>query len=124
VPFRFRRFALGALVIPHQAACFRRDFFFKLGGYDVDFGLAADQLFMLRAALSEPPVTLPDFLCDFDLSGAGSGRTPLKHFQDATRARRLVGIGSPVESMLSLGLAVDTYFRRRGALILARSVRS
>ena len=42
----------------------------KLGGYDLDFGIAADQLFIFRAALQREPITIPRILSEFDMTGA------------------------------------------------------
>ena len=91
IPFRLRRFSLGEAVLPHQAACFEASLFEELGGYDEKFGVAADQLFMLQAALVCAPTTIAEFLCDFDLSGAGSSRSPFWHFYDSARARHRTG---------------------------------
>jgi glycosyltransferase involved in cell wall biosynthesis len=88
IPFRFRHFWLGREILPHQAAVFESAFFHELGGYDVDFGLEADQLFMLRAALASRPATIAEFLCDFDVHGAGSQRSALAHYRDSARGRR------------------------------------
>jgi hypothetical protein len=102
VPFRLGSFALGARWVPHQAACFEASLVSELGGYDEDFGLAADQLFMLRAALVERPSTIAEFLSDFDVTGAGSNRGgPFPHLLDMRRARRLTG------TTLKGGAAVD-----------------
>lgn len=92
MPFRLSLLALGKAVIPHQASCFEREFFWELGGYDTAFGLAADQLFILKAAISVRPRTLAEFLCDFDCSGAGSTRGPFWHYVDAVRARHRLKI--------------------------------
>jgi hypothetical protein len=108
-------------VLPHQAACFELDLLRELGGHDTEFGLAADQLFMLRAALLTPPATIPEFLCDFDRGGAGSQRTPFRHYFDAIRARRRTGMGSgargALDAVISMGLASGESMRR---LVAAR----
>ena len=44
----------------------------KLGGYDLDFGIAADQVFIFRAALLREPITIRRVVCDFDTTGVGS----------------------------------------------------
>ena len=84
--FDIRRFALGDRPIPHQAAFFGAGLVRRLGPYDTQFGLAADQLFMLRAALMKRPVLLPRVVCDFDTSGAGSTRSLHEHYCDSRRA--------------------------------------
>jgi glycosyltransferase involved in cell wall biosynthesis len=85
-PFRLFRFAVGDHPIPHQAAFFGADLLSRIGCYETDFGLAADQLFMLRAAVSRPPVTVNRVLCDFDTGGAGSARPLGEHYADMREA--------------------------------------
>ncbi|SNT40705.1 glycosyltransferase family 2 protein [Rhodococcoides kyotonense] len=85
-PFDMDGFALGVRPIPHQAALFGVDLLGRLGEYDTDFGLAADHLFMLRAATVEQPLVIDHVLCDFDASGAGSTRPQREHFADVRRA--------------------------------------
>ncbi|MGV9946881.1 glycosyltransferase [Rhodococcus aetherivorans] len=86
VPFELRRFALGDRPIPHQAAFFGAAILDRLGDYDVEFGLAADQLYMLRAALLCPPVVLDRVVCNFDTTGAGSVRPLRDHYRDTRLA--------------------------------------
>lgn len=88
VPFQQTKFVLGGVIIPHQAAVFRKDFFLQLGGYNVDFGLTADQLFMMLASVHSAPHTFAEVLCDFDASGAGSVRGISAHYRDTAHARR------------------------------------
>jgi len=89
VPFDIRRFALGGKTIPHQAAIFERRLYEDMGGYNEEFGLAADQLYMLRLAKRSPPQVIGEFLCNFNSGGAGSTRGIRPHFADMSRARRL-----------------------------------
>ncbi|MDV6304445.1 glycosyltransferase [Rhodococcus cerastii] len=91
-PFNLHKFALGYKSVPHQACFFGRDVIAALGPYDTDFGLAADQLYILRAVLVQPPIVVPELVCDFDTSGAGTGRSSWSHFGDMARARRMVGL--------------------------------
>lgn len=91
MPFDRARFALGIRPIPHQAALIGREIYVSLGGYDTDFGLAADQLFMLRAALMAEPDLVPAVLTDFDASGVGSVRPQSQHFADVRRAWDIAG---------------------------------
>ncbi|WP_128644576.1 glycosyltransferase [Rhodococcus sp. BS-15] len=90
-PFELRNFALGIRPIPHQAALFGMNLVSNLGHYDVDFGLAADHLYMLRAAQRERPIVIDDVLCEFDASGAGSVRPQHEHFADIRRAWDFAG---------------------------------
>ncbi|MFI8565521.1 glycosyltransferase [Rhodococcus sp. NPDC078407] len=85
-PFDMRGFALGIRPIPHQAALFGMDLARRVGQYDVEFGLAADHLYMLKAAQLERPVVIDAVLCNFDAGGAGSVRPQREHFADIRRA--------------------------------------
>lgn len=89
--FDVRRFALGDRPVPHQAAFFGAGLLRKLGCYDEGFGLAADQLYMLRAARLRPPMVLDRLVCDFDTSGAGSVRSLHEHYRDSRRAFSSLG---------------------------------
>lgn len=72
IPFDLSKFATGRLPIPHQASFFGASLCSKLGGYDLTFGISADQLYILRAAMTREPVTIARVVCDFDTTGAGS----------------------------------------------------
>ncbi|WP_188037055.1 glycosyltransferase family 2 protein [Actinotalea sp. JY-7885] len=85
LPFSLMALLTGRIVLPHQAALFTRRLFDDLGGYEVDFGLAADQLFMARCALAGPVALVPAVLCEFDRDGAGSSRGLLAHSRDLRR---------------------------------------
>lgn len=87
IPFSARRFALGGHPIPHQAAFFGRGVIKEVGEYSLEHGLAADQLYMLRCAMHSEPLVVADFLCNFDVGGAGSTRSVRAHFRDMRRAR-------------------------------------
>lgn len=76
IPFSLRKFLAGKQVVPHQASFFGSSLVAKIGGYDLDFGIAADQEFILRAALVCEPVTIRCVLCEFDTTGVGSHREP------------------------------------------------
>ncbi len=119
-PFHLQRFALGETVLPHQAACFEKTFFDRLGGYDEEFGIADDQLFMLRAAQRSEPGIVPEFLCEFDLSGVGCRRGPFVHHYDSARARRKVGVrigdkAGLIDGLLFLSLGAIGVLRRVAA---------
>lgn len=90
-PFEMRNFALGIRPIPHQAALFGMNLVRGLGHYDVHFGLAADHLYMLKAAQRQRPVVIDAVLCEFDAGGAGSVRPQHEHFADIRRAWDSVG---------------------------------
>ena len=107
-PFDIRALALGTNVVSHQAAIFERRLHDEIGRYSEDFGLAADQLYMLKLAMRFPPKVLGEFLNNFDSGGVGSHRRVGEHIRDMRRARKLVGYsvtGSyTVDSMVSMGM--------------------
>lgn len=119
--FDIRRFALGGKPVSHQAMIISRNLHERIGGYDRIFGLAADQFYILKAALQAPPQIWCDFLCDFDNSGAGSTRRAYEHYRDMMRGRKLLNYsptGSPLaDLLLTVVLAVRaTFLRFRGSL--------
>lgn len=85
IPFNLRKFLAGWQVVPHQASFYGASLVSELAGYDLDFGIAADQEFILRAALLREPITLRRVLCDFDTSGVGTNRPPSEVFNDLRR---------------------------------------
>lgn len=121
-PFDIRRFALGESVIPHQAAIFERQLHQQVGGYDEKFGLAADQLYMLKLAKLRSPYVIGEFLCNFDGNGAGSVRGKWPHFADMNRSRKLASVtvsgSSLIDRILSLGLFLATAVKARAKKLL------
>jgi glycosyltransferase involved in cell wall biosynthesis len=85
IPFKLRKFLAGSQVVPHQASFFGSSLVDKIGGYDLDFGIAADQEFILRAALAREPITIRRVFCEFDTTGVGSSRHPDAVFGDLRR---------------------------------------
>ena len=124
LPFELPRFLLGGRVVPHQAAVFTAETVRTIGGYNVTFGLAADQLFIAQAALLSTPHTIARVLCNFDASGAGSTRGAWHHYRDMTRTRDAVGVrvtGSRITDRgLSLTLWVGTVIQRKSRSALRR----
>ena len=93
-PFSIRKFLAGWpwwQAVPHQASFFGSSLVNKLGGYDIDFGLAADQEFILRAALLQAPITIRRVVCDFDTSGVGSNWPVREVFRELRRLWDLHG---------------------------------
>ncbi|OBI74856.1 glycosyltransferase family 2 protein [Mycobacterium sp. E740] len=104
VPFNMFNFAILQRPLPHQASVFRRDFFWRLGAYDTEVGIAADQLFMLRAATSSTPMTLADFLCDFDCTGISANRSWWANNKD--RHRILRQLETPIARWRTLDILI------------------
>ncbi|RYH69829.1 MAG: glycosyltransferase [Alcaligenaceae bacterium] len=108
-PFSLKRYSLGGKSIPHQAAFFGRAVIDRVGGYDLSHGLAADQLYMLRTAVRSDPVIVPEFLCNFDISGVGTNRPAWHHFRDMSRARKIAKlqvVNPVVDFTVTVGLTV------------------
>ncbi|WP_081818912.1 glycosyltransferase family 2 protein [Arthrobacter sp. UNC362MFTsu5.1] len=108
IPFEHARFLIGGKIIPHQASVFSREFFWALNGYDTEFGLTADQEFMMRASMESLPSVWAEVLCDFDAGGAGSTRNAWAHYQDMIRARSISKI--KVTSSATLDSALSIFF--------------
>lgn len=113
IPFSMRKFLAGWEVVPHQASFFGSSLVSKLGGYNLDLKINADQEFILRAAFLREPITTRRVLCDFDPAGAGSVRPPREAFEDLRRLWDLHGrypFGGRLVSLAYLG-CWDYYLR-------------
>ncbi|MBD0323356.1 MAG: glycosyltransferase [Aldersonia sp.] len=123
--YQLRRFAVGDKPIPHQATFFGAELLDRLGTYDTDFGIAADQLYMLRAGMLAKPRVLDRVVCDFDTTGVGSMRSPHEHFRDARRAWHVAGyfpFGNVLAAQVASQLAeVGIYGRLAARRLLRRS---
>jgi glycosyltransferase involved in cell wall biosynthesis len=73
-PFTMFNFAILQRPLPHQATAISRELFTRLGGYDERFPVSADQVLLMGAANSSPPLAMADFLCDFDSTGISANR--------------------------------------------------
>jgi peptidoglycan/xylan/chitin deacetylase (PgdA/CDA1 family) len=91
VPFDLYKFITRGMAVPHQAAFFGASLVNKLGGYDTEFGIAADQLFILQAALERDPITMRRVVSNFDCTGGGSIRPLGDHFRDVRRMCEVQG---------------------------------
>lgn len=91
MPFNMRKFLAGYYAVPHQAAFFGSSVVRMLGGYDLEFGLVADQEFIFRAALVRDPITIRRLLCLYDTTGAGSARSSREALRDLRRLWELHG---------------------------------
>lgn len=91
IPFSIRKFLAGWQVVPHQASFFGSALVGKLGGYDLEYGIVADQEFIFRAALLRAPITIRRVVCDYDTTGVGSHRHPRDVVRDLGRLWDLHG---------------------------------
>lgn len=105
VPFDLRRFALGGRPIPHQATIVSRSVLDNVGDYDLSHGLAADQLYLLKCALVSEPVVIAEFLCNFDVTGAGSTRPAHLHYVDMRRAANRCHYSPTGKRLLDLAIS-------------------
>lgn len=115
--FSMKRFALGGKPVPHQASFFGTDLIKEVGPYSTDHGLAADQLWIMKFASRVGPRVVPEFLCNFDVSGAGSTRAASLHYRDMIRARGEVNVKvtryRAIDVAISTGLALGELTKRR-----------
>lgn len=111
VPFSQERLRLGLSIIPHQATVMSRALLEKLGGFDVQAGVAADQALLLRASTVSKPRLWAEFFADFEGGGIGSSRSPRAHLLEMQRARREAGlaIGPTMMDSAATG-AMRVYF--------------
>lgn len=110
IPFSLSRFSLGGNIIPHQACVIEKSLHVEIGGYDTEFGLSADQLYLLKVAVRSEPRVWTEFFCDFDSAGAGSVRGMMDHYRDMRRSRALTGVtvfrSHRLDYAVSLGVAL------------------
>jgi glycosyltransferase involved in cell wall biosynthesis len=76
-PYNLRRLELGLAFVPHQAAFIDLKLARQLGEFDESFGVAADQEWLLRAALSRKPSVWIHFMTDFLAGGAHTTLGPI-----------------------------------------------
>jgi len=70
-PFNRMGQALGNTTVPHQATLMRHSLMRNLGGFSLDFGTAADQELIYRAARNGDPCELVWPVADFEINGRG-----------------------------------------------------
>lgn len=118
--------ALGRQTIPHQAVFLGASLVARLGRYEPEVGITADQALMMRCAREVAPVVLPDLLCDYDMTGVSSQQTRAEHWAAMRRARRLSGVrvtGSRrLDDLLSRALQGVERFRERRPRQVAQPV--
>ena len=123
-PFRLDQLVLGLRTVPHQAVYMERSLLEELNGFNIDFGLAADQELLLRAAVRHEPEVWVDFLADFADGGVGGSRKSSEHVADMRRAARDNGIqvhsNKAIDSALSLAAQANFVLLDRQAAIRRR----
>jgi len=92
-------FAILQRPMPHQATAIRRTFL-AAGGYDEEFGIAADQLLMLRAAACAPPLPLAISFATSTPRESASIDPWWENYRDGHRMRR--HLDAPVTSWRAL----------------------
>ena len=106
-PFRQRLLALGIKYVPHPASVVPSQLLEDLGGFDEDFGIAADQLLFIRLSRLTRPRVSHEVIATFSLGGL-STRRPEEIARDFRRARQatnsLVGGLDHLDALVSLGI--------------------
>ncbi len=111
--FSLRKFLAGKQVVPHQASFFGSSLVASIGGYDL-ISIAADQEFILRAALVCEPVTTG--VCCASSTPRASARTGNQaRFGDLRR------MGDPIAATRS-GANITCLPTRPGVLRLQQSI--
>jgi glycosyltransferase involved in cell wall biosynthesis len=123
MPFNFHNFLALGMPVTHQGAFFGSSLVSRLGGYDVDFGLGADQLFIFRAALLREPITIRRPVCDCDVTGASAVLPLSEHFRDRRRLCDLSGYYLLAGRRTSLAYMRGWEYVIRAAASTVRSLR-
>lgn len=112
-PFTTTGLALGNSTVPHQATFMRRSLTTSLGRFLIDAGTAADQEYILRAALAGPPFEMVWPIANFRLGGVGMNKQGAHFPQAMRRMRRKRGVnlfGSRIaDEAVTAGVVVKTY---------------
>ena len=87
-PFNRMGHALGNTTVPHQATFMRTKLIEELNGFNPQFGMAADQELIYRAARKGPPVELVWPICDFRMGGKGMEQSALTAVRGLRAARK------------------------------------
>lgn len=123
-PFKLRRFSLGGKAVPHQACFFSAEIAAEIGAYEPLHGLAADQKYILKCALLQPPTLVPEILCNFDNTGVGTSRRARHHYFDMRKARISTGVTVRNSSLVDLAITVLLTVYATTKRTIARQVRS
>ena len=107
---------LGEAFFPHPSSFFSSALVNRVGQYDENIGLAADQIFMLRALNDTKPLFINSVISDFVNNGASS-RLPRK------KARKQLAAGSAKYDLVPKNLYL-TWLYRRMILFVKDTVRS
>lgn len=126
VPFKMFNFAILGFPLPHQATVMKLSMLRRLGGYAEDLPVSADQLLLLQAAEDSEPVSMADFLCDFDSTGISAGRRWwVDHWEGERNRRRLsrpVTRSRLLDTVLALSFASLRQLTRAGRNATTRSM--
>lgn len=104
-PFRWRLLASGVKYVPHPSSVVPTKLLEDVGGFDENFGIAADQLLFMRLAAIAPPTLSRHVIATFMLGGL-STRTPEAISYDFHRARQATG------SLIAGSVTVDALASR------------
>lgn len=122
--FSMNDLRLGLRFIGHQSAFFGRELLHAVAAYKPEYGFAADQEFMYRAAMIEPPAAIPHMLGDFLLGGV-SKDVPADYFVKVARTMRRdqhtqVAGNDAVDAAVTGALRAGAWARKWGRQLLRR----
>ena len=113
--FSMNDLRLGLRFVGHQSAFFTHHMVEQLGHYRPQFGYAADQEYMLRAAEISAPTPIPHMLADFLLGGVSKDVAPDYFIRSSRQMRKdhdvLVQGNDAIDAVITTGLAVSARVR-------------
>jgi glycosyltransferase involved in cell wall biosynthesis len=76
-PYNYERHTSGLIYVPHPSSFIGKNLVHRIGPYDKEISVAADQIYLARAASLCDPITIPVVLTNFAMGGVSSKVSPL-----------------------------------------------